>query len=72
MKIRCRICDDVIEGDKKGTFINCKCGRIAIDETEYYVKIIGDMADMSIIEDNRQELCEKMKKSLKDEDSKNG
>lgn len=72
MKIRCRICDDVIEGDKKGTFINCKCGRIAIDETEYYVKIIGDMADMSIIEDNRQELCEKMKKSLKNEDSKNG
>lgn len=72
MKIRCRICGDVIEGDKKGTFINCKCGRIAIDETEYYVKIIGDMADMSIIEDNRQELCEKMKKSLKDEDSKNG
>lgn len=72
MKIRCRICDDVIEGDKKGTFINCKCGRIAIDETEYYVRIIGDMADMSIIEDNRQELCEKMKKSLKDEDSKNG
>lgn len=72
MKIRCRICGDVIEGDKKGTFINCKCGRIAIDETEYYVRIIGDMADMSIIEDNRQELCEKMKKSLKDEDSKNG
>lgn len=72
MKIRCRICDDVIEGDKKGTFINCKCGRIAIDETEYYVRIIGDMADMSIIEDNRQELCEKTKKSLKDEDSKNG
>lgn len=72
MKIRCRICGDVIEGDKKGTFINCKCGRIAINETEYYVRIIGDMADMSIIEDNRQELCEKMKKSLKDEDSKNG
>ena len=39
MKIKCLICGDVLKGDKKGTFMQCKCGNIYIDETEYYCRI---------------------------------
>lgn len=42
MKIKCKLCDDIIEGDKKGTMIWCKCGACAIDETPYYCRIIGE------------------------------
>lgn len=43
MKIRCKLCDTVVEGDKKGHLIPCKCGKCAIDETPYYCRIIGDI-----------------------------
>ncbi len=45
MKIRCRKCRDIIQGDKKGTFIRCTCKKIAIDETKYYTRIIGNDED---------------------------
>ena len=38
-------CRDVIKGDKKGTFISCSCKKIAIDETKYYTRIIGNDED---------------------------
>ena len=44
MKILCKLCNTVIEGDKKGHLIWCKCGKCAIDETKYYCRIIGDAA----------------------------
>jgi hypothetical protein len=42
MKIRCKLCNTIIEGDKKGHLIWCKCGKCAIDETPYYCRILGD------------------------------
>ena len=30
MKIKCRHCGEVIEGDKKGTYITCKCGKLLL------------------------------------------
>ena len=45
MKIKCKHCGEVIEGDKKGTYITCKCGKIAIDETEHYCRINGNRED---------------------------
>jgi hypothetical protein len=42
MKIRCKKCGDIIEDDKKGTIIECRCKSIAIDETEWYTRLIGD------------------------------
>lgn len=51
MKIRCTKCNDIIEGDKKGTYIQCKCGAIAIDETEYYWRIIGNYGDFEEIKE---------------------
>jgi len=30
---------------KKGTFIPCSCKKVAIDETKYYTRIIGNDED---------------------------
>ena len=38
-KIKCLICGDVLIGDGKGTFMQCKCENIYIDETEYYCRV---------------------------------
>lgn len=55
MKLKCNKCNDIIEGDKKGTYIECKCGAIAVDETEYYYRIIGNREDFEeIIEDDKE------------------
>ena len=56
MKLRCRKCNDVIEGDKKGTYITCKCKAIAIDETEYYWRIIGNREDFEEVEEKDESI----------------
>jgi hypothetical protein len=45
MKIKCKLCGDIVEGDKKGNLICCKCGKCAIDETPYYYRLIGNTED---------------------------
>lgn len=45
MKIKCKLCGDIVEGDKKGHLIWCKCGKCAIDETPYYYRLIGNAED---------------------------
>lgn len=55
MKIRCKKCDTIIEGDKKGTYITCPCKAIAIDETPYYWRIIGNMEDFEEVEEHPEE-----------------
>lgn len=54
MKIRCKICGDVIEGDKKGTYITCKCKKCAIDETPYYWRIIANKENFEEVKDENQ------------------
>lgn len=51
MKIKCINCNDIIEGDKKGTYIQCKCGKCAIDETEYYCRIIANREDFEEVKE---------------------
>lgn len=70
--IRCRDCGKIIEGDKRGTYIKCECGKVAIDETEYYCRIIGNDGDYEIVENinvsdtftrkllNNLELCDSL------------
>lgn len=48
--IKCKCCGDILTGDKKGTYIQCSCGKCAIDETPYYYRIIGNFEDYEIIE----------------------
>lgn len=45
MKIKCKLCNTILEGDKKGHLIWCKCGKCAIDETPYYARLIGNIED---------------------------
>lgn len=52
MKIRCKLCNTIIEGDKRGTMIYCKCGKCAIDETPYYYRINGDFGDYEELEED--------------------
>jgi hypothetical protein len=51
MKIKCKLCNTIIEGDKKGTMIYCKCGKCAIDETPYYARLIGKIEDYEQIKE---------------------
>lgn len=55
VKLKCTHCEDIIEGDGKGTFISCKCGKIYVDETKYYWRIGGNKGDFEIIEDKKGE-----------------
>lgn len=53
MKIKCKLCGAIIQGDKKGTFISCECRAIAIDETEYYVRVIGKEENFEEVNDEK-------------------
>ena len=52
MKIKCKKCGDIIEGDKKGHLIWCKCHSCAIDETPYYYRLIGNFEDYERLEED--------------------
>lgn len=51
MKIRCKKCRDIIEGDKKGKFIQCNCKSCYIDETEHYCRLGGEFNDIEAVID---------------------
>ena len=55
MKIRCKKCNTIIEGDGKGTFIECKCGACYIDETKWYVRVGGNLEDIEEIKEEKEE-----------------
>lgn len=60
MKIKCKKCGQIIEGDKKGTYITCNCKSCAIDETKYYCRIIAN-------KENFEEIVEKKKEGIENE-----
>lgn len=51
MKFRCRLCGDIVDGGQKGRLITCRCGAVAIDETPYYCRIIGNIENYEEIKD---------------------
>lgn len=51
MKIRCKKCNDIIEGDGKGTYIQCKCKSCYIDETKWYTRVGGKLEDIEEVKD---------------------
>ena len=54
-KIKCLKCGDIIEGDRQGTFITCKCKACYIDETPYYYRVGGDPEFIAIVKENGEE-----------------
>lgn len=52
MKIKCKKCGEILEGDKKGTLFCCSCHSVGIDETIWYTRLLGNKEDYEIIEEN--------------------
>lgn len=51
-KIKCLECGDILKGDGKGTFMQCSCKSIYIDETEYYCRVgFKDKEKFKVIKD---------------------
>lgn len=50
-KIKCKKCGDIVEGDGKGTFKQCKCKSCYVDETQWYCRIGGNPKDIEFIEE---------------------
>ena len=51
MKIKWKKCGDILEGDKKGTFIQCSCKSCYIDETLYYFRVGGNPEDIEEVKE---------------------
>ena len=56
MKIRCKLCNTILEGDKKGHMIWCKCGACFIDETPYYARIGGYPENVEEIKEDEKKM----------------
>lgn len=54
-RIKCKKCNDIIEGDRQGTFISCKCKATYIDETPDYCRIGGNPEDILFIKEDGSE-----------------
>ena len=63
MKIKCKKCGDIIEGDKRGTFIQCSCKAIAIDETKWYTRLIGEPEDYEEVKEEEDKNGKSKQKS---------
>lgn len=44
-KYKCRKCEDIIWSKYPGEFVMCKCEAIAVDQTEYYSRYMGNPED---------------------------
>jgi len=47
----CKICGDTVHSKWSGDYVSCKCGRISIDQTHEYTRIIGEKCDYEIIQE---------------------
>lgn len=67
-KVECKKCGDTIWSRYQGEFRQCKCGAIAIDQTQHYTRYIGEKDDFLLEESNKGY---EEKKSLRDEEIQN-
>lgn len=44
-KIKCKKCGDIIESKNRHDFVSCKCGSVAVDGGNSYLKRIGNRED---------------------------
>lgn len=52
--LQCVKCCDIIHSSYSGEFVLCRCGKIGIDQTHDYIRMIGNEGDYLVInnEDN--------------------
>lgn len=51
-KYKCKNCKDIIFSSYPGEFVWCKCHNNAVDETEYYTRLIGNINELELLEDD--------------------
>ena len=51
-KIKCIYCNDIIQSDGNGKYVQCKCGNCYIDETKYYCRVGGNFDTYFVEKDN--------------------
>lgn len=54
-KIQCNICNDIIQSMSRHDFVRCSCGAIAIDGGDDYIKICGDMLNITFLEEELED-----------------
>jgi hypothetical protein len=47
IKIICNHCKNVVFSVYSGQFVECSCGKVAIDQTENYIRILANKEDYS-------------------------
>lgn len=43
--VECNKCGDKIHSRYSGEFVTCRCGAISVDQTDYYIRYIGEPQD---------------------------
>ena len=49
--VGCNKCKDVIFSRYDGEYVTCKCGAIAVDQTPYYTRMIGEKKDFNMLKE---------------------
>jgi len=37
-----KCCKSILFSSRPGEFVRCKCGKVAVDQTKHYTRVIGD------------------------------
>ncbi len=51
---KCRKCGDEIYWNTSKKMVHCKCGALKVDGCEFYVRVIGDEADLEEVKRVRE------------------
>jgi len=51
-KRECKKCGDTIWSKQEGEYVSCSCGAIAVDQTKYYERLIGNAEDFFSMEES--------------------
>lgn len=49
-KYKCKLCGDVIQSEYDGHLKRCKCGKIAVDQSEFYTRLIGEPENIEVVD----------------------
>lgn len=47
--LQCTHCCDIIHSSYSGEFVMCKCGKVGVDQTHHYTRLIGNKGDYLVV-----------------------
>lgn len=54
-KIKCDLCDDVIESKHRHDFKTCKCGACSVDGGDAYLRLLGDITKLQVWDEEKKD-----------------